>query len=200
MNRKRVLWLLFVLVLLVSILIGIRIYYVNTNAVITPTKVYAQDKWVALAGDFQEQRLENTEGYSIKVEKAEFITYSSLVTAHGETEEYLEEAWRPNELVLLTMNVKNEGNEEGYLFLFDFFLQAENYVLKPELDLWRLIQPEGGGNMSVKLKPDSSYTLIVPYAPTPADEDYGNFITEKREYYLVVSRYPVKKVICVRVS
>lgn len=62
MNRKRVLWLLFVLVLLVSILIGIRIYYVNTNAVITPTKVYAQDEWVALAGDFQEQRLENTEG------------------------------------------------------------------------------------------------------------------------------------------
>lgn len=197
-NKKLIFALISIFVF--GLAISSRIYHVNATAPNTPEIHFDQTKTVALDGDFQESSAENTAGYFVKVISATHTTYTDFVQQYNAPEDYLPEGQRPKELVLVEMEFTNVSNDTGYIFLFNYFLATTSYALKPDLELWELVQPNGQGQMKVSLQPDTAYKVLLPYAPSPADEDMGTFVGKTDDFMLVVSRYPTKKMIDFHIS
>lgn len=126
MKRKiRVSKTLSVILLSVAlVLCAWRIWYVNATAYSFETQEYGIGEWIPLNGDFFYSKEENTNGYSVRVREAEVVRYEDFMQQFGKPVDYLAENTQ-HDVVLLTVDFKNENNTDGGVFIRDFNLLNE---------------------------------------------------------------------------
>jgi hypothetical protein len=187
------------LAILLAVGVGARIWYVNATAAQEKIETYNQSEWVPLDGNFQDNSDEKTQGYSVCVQSAKLITYEDFIKRYKPKEDPVKPENRPKHLIDLTIGVKND-HSTGYLSTIQTYLQYQNDILMMDPDLWGIMEPKCKGALSLKLKPDSQASIHIPYPPNLQEEkEQGNYL-RNQDYYLVVSEYPIKKMIHVNVE
>ena len=201
--NKKLICLLVAVVLLVGY--GFRVWYVNANAYPMYEKEYEMGEWVPLEGDYFNAQRENTDGYSVCLEKAEVLTYEEFMNRYDKDLDYLADSSQ-HDVVLLTINVKNEDNDSGYIYINGFTImnkykstyynidETYNPICEPNLDV-----SIGGGVCAVR--PGTEYTLHLAYT-AGSRADGVTFLQEEAEkgkseadVLLNISWYPTKKLI-----
>ncbi len=200
-NKKAI---IVVLVLVIITLVSVRIWYVNQKAYKFATEEYSVGDWISLDGNFFSSRdAENNDGYSLCVSKAEVITYEEFMQRFGKSTDYLAESSR-HDVILLTVDVKNEDNEDGGVFIRDmnlFNAWRSTYYCKNNVYM-KIANPNLPKTTDgIKVKPGTEATMYMVYATDGAAD--GITYLEKLEakgtknftMYLNVSRYPILKTI-----
>lgn len=180
--------------------IGIRIAYVNHNALSIEKEHYQTGEWVELDGNFLHSKSEDTQGYSIRVLSAEKLSYNDYIDRYGIDQEKKSISYDAKSLIALEIEFKNEGNENGSILIFECKLvpaRKNEYFIRDN-ELWAESEPKMKDNLRLQLVKDSSYLTVIPYKINLIDEEnlsqYRNPI-EDSSFELVVSNAPIKKVI-----
>lgn len=205
LSKKRV-WL--VAFLAVAVLLGLRIAWVNAKAFRVPEEHYEVGDWVSVDGAFQYSFQENTDGYSVRVSKVESMSVAEYLNAYGaegleSDREYPDVA----SLVVLTVDVKNEGNDSGGIYLNQCRLLSEEgaHYYYQDPTLWALsekaLYESGAPAITLAIAADSEYTVHVPYIIDDATTDlaYAHAV-EAGGYELVLSWSPVINLVDVTLS
>jgi len=189
------------------ILLSFRIHYVNATAVALPNiEKYSMNEWVVLDGAFLNTRSENTQGYSMRATKAELLSYNEYIEKYGLDKSKKMEGFDEKSLVCLEIEVKNVGNEEGRILVFECKLipDRKNTYFIPSTVLWAESEsglPEDGTARVLQIKADSAYTVHIPYKVNIKDmEGLTEYKTPMKDtsFELVVSNSPVRKVIVIK--
>ena len=179
-----------------------RIWYVNATAYSFETQEYGIGEWIPLNGDFFYSKEENTNGYSVRVREAEVVRYEDFMQRFGKPVDYLAENTQ-HDVVLLTVDFKNENNTDGGVFIRDFNLLNEAqsaYFNKSEIYM-KIANPDLNSKADgISVMPGTEASLYMVY-PTSSRADGVTYLEEQAGkeqivMYLNVSLYPVKK--CVR--
>ena len=201
MKRKvRVSKTLSVILLSVAlVLCAWRIWYVNATAYSFETQEYGIGEWIPLNGDFFYSKEENTNGYSVRVREAEVVRYEDFMQRFGKPVDYLAENTQ-HDVVLLTVDFKNENNTDGGVFIRDFNLLNEAqsaYFNKSEIYM-KIANPDLNSKADgISVMPGTEASLYMVY-PTSGRADGVTYLEEQAGkeqivMYLNVSLYPVKK-------
>lgn len=175
-----------------------RIWWVNEALPQIPLEYYEVGEWVELEGAFQSSSSEGTQGYSLMVESAEVVAYNEYLEKHGGELSSADEPGGAHCVVDVAVRIKNEGNGEGALNVFQMVLvpeRSDEYLICDVISaraLWPQVQ-EGAG-MSVRIRPGTEYVVHIPYVFNGMDEVYEREV-EDRSFTLLVSRMPVRKMI-----
>ncbi|MBR2834555.1 MAG: DUF5028 domain-containing protein [Coriobacteriales bacterium] len=185
--------------LAVCALITGRIWQVNANAYRIPVIRHKMGEWVELDGTFLTFNGEHTEGYSLRVDQAEVISYNEYMRRYAlepaevlhENEEKYDSACVP----CLTITMKNDNNSDGYFHMFGALLTCVKPVnwYRVNMDMLeeteRAYKGKGNGIADISLRPDTEYTLHVPFL----QPNYDPVIPRIFEWR--VSNLPVRHVI-----
>lgn len=181
---------------------GVRVYYVNLNAEQPRKEVYEMNKFVNFENNFIMDSSENLNGYSINVMEAKIKSYAEYVSEYREITDSIAEAQNednlshPSYVYDIVVCIKNTTNNKGGINLFLFKLQTDDYYLQVDQKLWELSYPKLEGAMSSRLLENTSLEFHLPFVLTPnIEREFGRTILEKRNYYLVISEYPMKQMI-----
>ena len=156
----------------------------------------------ATAYSFFYSKEENTNGYSVRVREAEVVRYEDFMQRFGKPVDYLAENTQ-HDVVLLTVDFKNENNTDGGVFIRDFNLLNEAqsaYFNKSEIYM-KIANPDLNSKADgISVMPGTEASLYMVY-PTSGRADGVTYLEEQAGkeqivMYLNVSLYPVKK--CVR--
>lgn len=210
-----------VLALVAACLIGVRIWVVNAQAVTVPTAHYQMGEWIDLSGSyFFDLAGEDMEGYSLRINSAEALSYDEYVSRYAKEQPDPEAATRdrsqavptvsddPDQktIVVLEYEVKNEGNDAGGIGLYQESLipVRKNDAYKMDRYLWLLAEPQmkdsnvGG----IGLKKDTTYTTHVPFAATShpgyfekLDRKVLQLIGDDASFQLTLCNAPVRTVV-----
>jgi len=177
-------------------MIGIRIYYVNVNAIQQQIEYYSINQEVQLDGCFLDIVEECTNGYAVTVHSAKLTTYGEFAERfEGSPEPQSYELSSQSKIIELDLTIKNEDNQDGYIFLKAWGLQSHNDEWIPCTELWGIEFSQANNSFSFALKPNSEMRISVPFE---TNNDYelmhGDYPIEDN-YYLVISQAPVKKMI-----
>lgn len=193
-------WLLACVACALVVAIGARIWWVNATAPQPPHTEHSFGEWIDLNGAFMGSWQENTEGYSIRVDRVEYMTPHEYLAAYG-TENHKQHPELPDvrSLVVVTLDVKNRGNEEGGILLMECRMLARNSgaILGEDPDLWSYTEKAFEENnvpaVALAIKKDSDYTVHVPYVAYTYDhaEPYTS-LPEPGKYDLILSWSPMR--------
>ncbi|MEG1426300.1 MAG: DUF5028 domain-containing protein [Oscillospiraceae bacterium] len=172
-------------------LLGFRIWSVNKNVVAIPVETYQMGDWVELDGAFQDVISENTMGYSVCIKSAEMKSYEDFVKEYNETEDYMEQEYRPETVLDIEFAFQNEGNAQGHIQLFQYFVEGVNFTMSPNSELWLLAVPKGEGQMGFALDENTTYSFHVPYIFQKLDSKN----LRGQRIHVITSRAPVEKII-----
>lgn len=178
-----------------------RICWVNAVAYDFQEEVFQQGEWVPLEGDFFYSSEEHTEGYSVRVSRAEALPYEKFMERFGKPVDYLGEESR-YDVILLKVDFKNDGNTQGGIFIRDFNLknEARSEYFNPSTDYMVIGNPEfEPSTEGIRVQPGTEASLYFVY-DTLARADRVTYLEEQRTkdsltMLLNVSLYPVNKMI-----
>lgn len=196
MKRKK--WIVGLAVFVLVASVAERIVYVNASARQVVEERYDMHEWVDLDGAFHDTAKEQTQGYSVRVNSVELTSYSNYIAQYNGDDNLIPESSRPEKIIDVEVTIKNTGNTDGHVMLFGWGLQTVNDEWVPCVELWSLSQPNVDDNakkMNFVLKPDSEYTMSIPYKSNGGYEQLYHTYPIEDQYGLVVSRAPVKKII-----
>jgi len=188
------------------ILISYRIYYTNATAVQLPSvERYFMNEWVDLNGAFLNTSTENTQGYSMRVTKAELLSYNGYIVKYGIDKDRKIDGLDELSLICLEIEIRNVGNEDGRILIFECKLipDRKNTYFIPSTALWAESEstlPKDGSIRVLAIKKDSEYTVHIPYKINVKDlENYTEYKKPMRDtsFELVISNSPVRKVIVI---
>lgn len=157
-----------VAICLLVALIGGRIWYVNQHAIFVPTYSHELDEWIDLDGSFVSVSDEDTFGYSLKVSNARMMTrrdyfeFFSVDSSDSDTGISGESFF----VVVLDIDVKNQGNADGYINYKNWRLSppARNTAFYIDYDLWYEALPElNSGKGAFGVTEGTTVTLHVPF-------------------------------------
>ena len=152
-NRRKL--IIGIAVIILCVVMGIRIWWVNYTAPYIPSVHHQMNEWVDLDGAFMAQAKENTQGYSIRIRDAELLSYNEFIEKYGidttdtkkeeqdrtdsradsiflemygtdESDTKDEEQDQVKSIVCLTMDIKNVGNTDGRFHLENAYLISTN--------------------------------------------------------------------------
>lgn len=200
-----------VLMIVAAICIGVRIWYVNANAVSYPTVHYQMGEVFKMSGTFfdkYEGEGDMNQGYSLVVDSAEALTPNEYLSHYAKNDrdknskksEHKDADERS--VVCVTCTFTNSGNDGGAVFVDKMQLIPPEKNCAWELDdeLWSAAYPQIADEMSsaFSLLKDTSYTCQIPFSlEKRADyfDDYENTgrvpVTSDR-YSLLVANAPVE--------
>lgn len=207
-------------------LVGARIVWVNAHGATIPTEHYGMGEWVDLSGGyFDDLHGENMQGYSVRITKAESLSYNEFVAQYAkeipdslDVSAGLDEGKvttvsdNPDEktIVSLTYEIKNEGNDAGGIALFRHNLvpSRKNVAYTFNRDLWTSVEPQMKDQIGgFGLKKDSSYTTHVPFTFVSDPPYFQKFdyeilqpVAGDTSFELTLCNAPVRKIIDVEAS
>ena len=188
-----------VLIALGMLSIGLRIYGVNSETVLPETITYAEREIVPFENDFFWQEKENSSGYEVCVLSSYIKEYSEYMSELGETENYLDEGYRPDFIYVLEVLVKNTNTDEEVGRGFDFIdmrVQAINETLQVNLRLFELLYPDLGAVDGFRIRPGTEKVMTLPYTRSYAQNGFETLDEMKsKQFYLLLSMFPHKKMI-----
>ena len=134
------------------------------------------------------------EGYSVKVNQAEVLSYEEFLEKYHAKDEY---TYVPDKVydVEITLRNINAANETG-INLTEFYIQGLAVCASVETNLCDIANPELKGAYAIALRENSELTIHLPFAlykenfRTDIWSDLENF-----DMYFVATLYPKKKIV-----
>lgn len=182
---------------LVSVIV-FRIYYLNVNAVQPQENYYNLNEEVSIGENYFESEIENMNGYSIICHEVKVKTYKQFISEYTNSKDYVYDSPLPKPLYVydVLITIKNNDNSEGYIDLFNYKLQTSNTYYQINENFWELTVPQLEGSLNFKLRKDTSMEFHLPFTNNPYFEKKNdNKDFQKSPFYLVISQYPIKKMI-----
>lgn len=179
----------------------IRIFYVNTTAYQFPEQIYPTGEWVPLEGDFFFSEDEGTENYSVRVSSVEALPYAKFMERFGKSEDYLAESSK-DDVILLKVDFKNTGQEQGGIFIREFNILNEHRstFYNTDVEYMSIANPKfNPSQWGISVRPGTEASLWFAYT-TAGRPDQITFLDEQDKndalkMFLNVSYYPEKKMI-----
>ena len=202
--KKR--WIAILLVVLCVAGVSLRIWIVNRDNEPQNSKTYSMNEVVPFEDDFFYNKDEIRDGYDIEVLSARVMTIEEYLDEIGKTKEELMEAKGENQSEIpyvydVEVRIQNHRTEENnqYIDLINMALyQPENsYQVDHEL-LWLRYPTVDTSSFGFRVLPGTETVVHLPYHILDYDVEHYGFTFEKvknSETYLLLSMYPVKKMI-----
>lgn len=179
-SRRRVLAEVACVAVAVALCI-LRVWFVNASAVEIPVRTYSPSEFVPLDGDFAEFEYENTDGYSVRLDRAQRMSVNEYIAAYAKdaalTNAYMSDennATDPNAKTLIVLDItlrndKSEEDERGYLDSIGWSVTEPSrpeYWIRCQSSLFESSVPQINGDFRVSIKPGTQYQIHVPFAST----------------------------------
>lgn len=199
MNRKKLLTIGGCAALLLTM--AIRIVCVNASAYGVSERIYPAGEWIPLEGDFFFSRDEGTKDYSVRVSSAEALPYAQFMKRFGKDEDYLAELSQ-HDVILLKVDFKNAGREQGGVFIRDFNIlnECRSACYNTSGDYMKIANPDFDPDQwGLSVRPGTEASLWFAYT-TVGRADLVTFLEEQAgneniTMFLNVSQYPTKKMV-----
>lgn len=206
-------WPIVVLALaLLTALLGYRIWDVNQHRVTYPIQHYSMGQEVPLDGDFLDDNHEKTQGYYVTVPEAEIMNSNEYLARYAPDIDPSTIPDGSGDVIVLTYDVRNDGNVDGYLNTVSLFLvgESKNKFYKVDSDLWEASEPRIRGNSNgLVLEPNTSYTTHIPFSfiQDPAlfermleRKNYTRAEVGDSSFELILTNDPTRKIIDINVD
>lgn len=182
-----------VVVGIIMLVIIYRVQYIKANEKYkeAPVKFYRMGEEVPFERDITMDF--TMEGYSIKVNDAEVMTYEEFLKKYNiEGTNNM-----PDKVYDVSVTLKNKGADEktGVNFM-DFYLQKNAAISSLEVDLYAMANPDVNGSYAVALRNDSEMEFHLPFALWK--ENFRRKTWDNIENYglnFVATLYPNKKIV-----
>lgn len=179
----------------------------NRNKISQQVETYFMGETVDIGNNFFSDSVEAPNGYAIRVNSAELVSYEDLLTSCGVDPADLgfsEEVPLPQYTYMVNVTISNEENETGAIMALNYALYNQSLKIPVDYYLWGLMDESFSGEPGFRLHTNSEKNITIPFTPMALDTRTNNQeITrrmESKEFYFCVSEFPVRKQITVRVS
>lgn len=179
------------------------IWNINATAEKPIVETYSMQDTVAYGENYFRRSDNIIDGYTVTVLSAEIVPYEEYAQKQGITppERMTDETgnflYRPEYVYDVEVRFSNTDNEEGTVDMFDTLLVNDDaLMLRVDADLWDCMYPQLAGSYSFRLRPNTEMVFHLPFVVEAVySERYPMERVQKEKMSLVVSQYPVKKVI-----
>jgi len=188
---------LFVLLGLIVIGVAFRIAKVNLGAEKMIMEEYAQNEWVELGGSFFRFSEENTEGYSIMVNDYEILDTQTYLDKYDLSSDSVSEENAFEYIMEISVKIHNEGNTDGEIQIGDWALIGANNDYVTWFDKQLLMDSDERINdylSSVTTTQERDVEIQLPFPLIFIDDEKE--INRNAPYKLTVTKYPVRKYVC----
>lgn len=179
----------------------------NRNKISQQVETYFMGKTVDIGNNFFSDSVEAPNGYAIRVNSAELVSYEDLLTSCGVDPADLgfsEEIPLPQYTYMVNVTISNEENETGAIMALNYALYNQSLKIPVDYYLWGLMDESFSGEPGFRLRTNSEKNITIPFTPMALDTRTNNQeITrrmESEEFYFCVSEFPVRKQIAIRLS
>lgn len=180
---------------------GVRVYQVNAGISLPETKIYQMGETVPFGKDFYFYSAEIIDGYEVTVLSARLMTYQEFMAEYGQQEDYIADEWhRPRFVYDVEVEISNRNREEDNtrgINMINFSLHSVNDILQVNNDLFSMLYPHLDASWGFALRPESSMVMHIPYGTAGYQKYYTYEGISSTDWYLLLSMYPVKKMILV---
>lgn len=198
------------LIFLITVLVGVRIWYVNQQVEVPPVDLYEMGEEVWLEDNVYWGDEEDASGYSITVNSAELMTCQEFLEKHNEKQEDFD-AWMegdvnyPEMVVNVHITVKNYNtvdSTEAGIFSAGFLLADRDCRLLLHSKLFYLANPTVDNYIKFALRAGTEMDLEIPFYFAPSDK--VNPVPAARvrqgDFHMAVSLYPRQKEIRIKIE
>ena len=179
------------------------VWNINATAEKPIVETYSMQDTVAYGENYFRRSDNIIDGYTVTVLSAEIVPYEEYAQKQGitppgrmtdETGNFL---YRPEYVYDVEVRFSNTDNEEGTVDMFDTLLvNGDALMLRANADLWDKMYPQLAGSYSFRLRPNTEMVFHLPFVVEAVySERYPMERVQKEKMSLVISQYPVKKVI-----
>ncbi len=175
----------------------------NATAEKPIVETYSMQDTVAYGEDYFRRSDNILDGYTVTVLSAEIVSYEEyaqkqeITLPERMTDETGNFLYRPEYVYDVEVRFSNTDNEEGAVDMFDTLLVNDDaLMLRVDADLWDCMYPQLAGSYSFRLRPNTEMVFHLPFVVEAVySERYPMERVQKEKMSLVISQYPVKKVI-----
>lgn len=179
------------------------VWKTNAKAEKPTVETYSMQDTVAYGKDYFRRSDNILDGYTVTVLSAEIVPYEEYAQKQEITlpERITDEAgnflYRPEYVYDVEVRFSNTDNESGAIDMFDTLLVNDDaLMLRVDADLWDCMYPQLAGSYSFRLRPHTEMVFHLPFVVEAVySERYPMERVQKEKMSLVISQYPVKKVI-----
>ncbi|MCD7775643.1 MAG: DUF5028 domain-containing protein [Clostridiales bacterium] len=180
----------------------VRFIYLNVNSEHTVIEIYNQGEFVEYGDNFFYRSREQRNGYSIKVVSAKLMTIEDFLPTIGMTyDEYVTMSEEQSTYIVsyvldVDIILKNTDSTEGNFDRLDTRVNALNFSFQSDDLLFDYMYPDLGGSFSFKVRENTEHEMHIPYVLIESDEQCFDMDSlMKKDLYLNITQYPVKKMI-----
>lgn len=190
------------------IIAAVKIVRVNRNSAPVTQEDYFIGDEVLLGDNYFGSRTDcDYSDYSVKVEGYEILSYREYLDKYHYDEDPLFPLYRPDNSMYPEMiydvditfrNLNSKENMESGINLLPYMLYGTNFWMDTSDLLYQVSNPEMTDIMwQFMLRPGTSKTFHIPFFFQPSSKQWNVSIEQcqKDDIRLVVSEYPVRKVI-----
>ncbi len=179
------------------------VWNINATAEKPIVETYSMQDTVAYGENYFRRSDNIIDGYTVTVLSAEIVPYEEYAQKQGITppERMTDETgnflYRPEYVYDVEVRFSNTDNESGAIDMFDTLLVNDDaLMLRVDADLWDCMYPQLAGSYSFRLRPNTEMVFHLPFVVEAVySERYSMERVQKEKMSLVISQYPVKKVI-----
>ena len=179
------------------------VWNINATAEKPIVETYSMQDTVTYGENYFRRSDNIIDGYTVTVLSAEIVPYEEYAQKQGITppERMTDETgnflYRPEYVYDVEVRFSNTDNEEGTVDMFDTLLVNDDaLMLRVDADLWDCMYPQLAGSYSFRLRPNTEMVFHLPFVVEAVySERYPMERVQKEKMSLVISQYPVKKVI-----
>ena len=179
------------------------VWNINATAEKPIVETYSMQDTVAYGENYFRRSDNIIDGYTVTVLSAEIVPYEEYAQKQGITppERMTDETgnflYRPEYVYDVEVRFSNTDNEEGTVDMFDTLLVNDDaLMLRVDADLCDCMYPQLAGSYSFRLRPNTEMVFHLPFVVEAVySERYPMERVQKEKMSLVISQYPVKKVI-----
>lgn len=179
------------------------VWNINATAEKPIVETYSMQDTVAYGENYFRRSDNIIDGYTVTVLSAEIVPYEEyaqkqkITLPERMTDETGNFLYRPEYVYDVEVRFSNTDNEEGTVDMFDTLLVNDDaLMLRVDADLWDCMYPQLAGSYSFRLRPNTEMVFHLPFVVEAVySERYPMERVQKEKMSLVISQYPVKKVI-----
>ena len=179
------------------------VVYTNVRAQRPVVKTYSMNEAVPYESDYFRRSDNILKGYTVTVLSSEILPYDEYAEKYNidlpetGTDEFGNPIYRPEYVYDVEAKFVNTDNVDGGVDMFDTLLvNGDALMLRTDADLWDKMYPQLAGSYSFRLHPNTEMVFHIPFTVESVySERYPIEKVKKEQMSLVISQYPVKKVI-----
>lgn len=196
MNKKKIAVMMVILVL--TCLVGGRIYYVNQNIDLPVRLEYKIGEVVPFEEDFNDDSNRIAKGYTIQVVESEMLTKEAFYEKYNPTENPEGELFKEYFYVIKAVfgNEDNTQGEECGIALDQVPLVGVNSWIMIDAHMFEVMNPSMPG-LGFSLNPGTTKEVLLPYGIIPSSHGEYKYL-KKHPPMLQITQYPHEKRIAIQ--